>query len=124
MLKGLTTVISLIFLTHVSSNPVCYVCGDQFQRISNFDAMVTLPGQDPVSCFSLDQAGVNSLIPEDACATLASLIEVCECTYTGGDAPVAAVQPVPPSPVAPIPKEVGTVAAPIPPTSFVPPDVL
>jgi hypothetical protein len=124
MFQGLTTVISLIILANVSSHPVCFVCGDEFHRISNFDAMVTLPGQDPVSCFSLDQAGVGSLIPKDACDTLPSYIEPCECTYTAGDAPVATVPPIPPSPVAPVPKDAGVVAAPIPPTSYVPPNIL
>jgi hypothetical protein len=100
----------------------CSVCGDGL-RVGNPNAIFAFPGNPPISCGLLEEAGFQGQISLDVCGWLPVVIGNCECQSGPPQAPVASpinspyaptrfqptFQPVAPSPV----------AAPIPPSANV-----
>ena len=85
--------------------PLCNVCGANDSRITLPDTVLTIPGQDPVSCSTLQQAGDLGFIDEASCPVVVAFASPCGCTIqTPTSAPILGaprapvMQPIPPSP--------------------------
>eukprot|EP00548_Thalassiothrix_antarctica_P001183 CAMPEP_0194139104 /NCGR_PEP_ID=MMETSP0152-20130528/8843_1 /TAXON_ID=1049557 /ORGANISM="Thalassiothrix antarctica, Strain L6-D1" /LENGTH=797 /DNA_ID=CAMNT_0038836853 /DNA_START=119 /DNA_END=2513 /DNA_ORIENTATION=+ len=72
----------------------CSVCGPG-KEVGNPDAVFEFPGQPAVSCFILQQAGEQGLIPLGQCVFLPTLLEVCDCQNTKEPTPAAFPTPSP-----------------------------
>jgi len=79
----------------------CSVCGPN-KEVGDPDAVFEFPGQPAVSCFILQQAGAQGLIPIGQCGFLPNLLEVCDCQ--GSEEPVPAAFPTPSPTTLPTPE--------------------
>jgi hypothetical protein len=89
------------------------VCGKD-KLVGNNDAIFNPPTEDPpLSCGSLQSAGINGAITEEECTALPSYInEICECKEGILTPSPLSPPPVPLPPVSPAP----ITNAPVPPT--------
>jgi hypothetical protein len=79
MLRGIAFC-SVVVALYGQGFPFCSVCGKD-KVVGNNDAIFNPPTEDPpLSCGSLELAGVGGYITEEECTALSSVIvEICEC---------------------------------------------
>lgn len=68
----------------------CNICPDG-ECVQTPDAVFEFPGQPPVPCGMLQDAGINGIIPLDSCPELATVTGICGCAagpvFTGNGCP-------------------------------------
>lgn len=97
----------------------CSICGSR-HCVTKPDEIFAYPGQPEVSCYTLETAGRQGMIPSDDCAQLPSLVRnVCACQEaTRFVAPTGTAMPIPsPTALAPIPLGPPPVSSPKQPSS-------
>jgi len=56
----------------------CLICGNG-KVVGKPEGIFVFPGQASIACGTLENAGLNGLIPLEQCSFLSSLLRSCEC---------------------------------------------
>ena len=87
LIAKFTTLMIVMGLANFSVGEVCYVCGNSKELISNPDSIIPIPEEygspnKEVDCKTIALAGMNGLIPDDACSELRDSLDFklfCGC---------------------------------------------